>query len=187
MQIMNKSQHLWTVWMSKVFKDFWSLLSSSHWYFFLCLYCLGGKQRQPWISKVGSEIMIIFDAVAWENSQHFMTWPSLVSPGISYWWHITDLGSDASSVRKLYAHSSDIISWGTQWWDCKMYTQLCLCIRLLHINIIFHCYFTWDCFGNIFAMDWGQLISHDQQWVLQWALFYNDHNQLFRLQIMCDT
>ena len=56
---MNKSQHLWTVWMSKVFKDFWSLLSSSHWYFFLCLYCLGGKQRQPWISKVGSEIMII--------------------------------------------------------------------------------------------------------------------------------
>ena len=116
-----------------------------------------------------------------------MTWPSLVSPGISYWWHITDLGSDASSVRKLYAHSSDIISWGTQWWDCDMYTQLCLCIRLLHINIIFHCYFTWDCFGNIFAMDWGQLIGHDQQWVLQWALFYNDHNQLFRLQIMRDT
>ena len=43
-----------------------------------------------------------------------------VPPGMSYQNHYTDLGRDVSLVWNFCAHSSDVISWGNQWWGCKM-------------------------------------------------------------------
>ena len=43
-----------------------------------------------------------------------------VAPGMSYQNHYTDLGRDVSLVWNFCAHSSDVISWGNQWWGCKM-------------------------------------------------------------------
>ena len=39
---------------------------------------------------------------------------------MSYQNHYPDLGRDVSLVWNFCAHHSDVISWGNQWWGCKM-------------------------------------------------------------------
>ena len=39
---------------------------------------------------------------------------------MSYQNHYPDLGRDVSLVWNFCTHSSDVISWGNQWWGCKM-------------------------------------------------------------------